>query len=1649
MANTETLSVEVRGVDNLSPVLKSLESGVIRFVGAVSSALTVVSTIGFPVAAAATFQQQLIEVKKTTDFTNEALATMKTGLIDLSKTTNVAANELARIAALGGQMGIGEQGPDALLAFTEELARAVTALDVSADVAAPALGKLINIFQLSQAEFGRAVAVINQLSNVSTATAEELFDVMRRIGDAGGSLTYAQSAALSALAMDIGLTAETAGTTFTKIFADMKADAGDFAAFMGMSTADWVEVIEADAIKALELFAKKLNALPVEVASAAKVELTGGGRIFEAITKIQNQLKQGETSRLRTLLREANAEWEVGTSAIREQQNVLSGTIAQWEIFKNRVRAVFIAGGDRALAAINDALRSLGDTLDSSSFREGFAEFIESGVNAMRQLSAAISSVLDLLGSAKVDWDTIFDIGKLLTLIATLKLIPKALGSLGGLSGLTTTKGRDPATGEIVVQLGLMARLQKAARDYIATKQQEREVEAEVGALKTQLWANAAQQAERSNRAQATAALASQQYAAAANQVETLRYGLLRNRATMLDGLASREAAYHARMSQLEAARAEALERYNTALAAGDTAAAKRAKTEAASLGRALGGVRSGMGQAIERERVQVKAALDRMVAEYKAALDRFRTIGATNRANRGLMQQELRALEAEQIALRGRLGELQATVPAAAAATQSIAAVYRQSGLLNAAWLATQRGASGLSRAFSLAGKGAGLLWAGLSKLLSVLIFIDLGKMVADMFGWTESIKKFADSVISSVNKLTGLELPTFGGAKEAKKAEEDVIAAIQLRKKLYAESERFTRRFGTVNMDVSADPQKFYDSLAEVKNNIRVFVEDVGASMQFGNDTGILPTEAFLQGMEVLQDYEVRLRAIAARMDEINAGGAGSGDMARSDAIARELADLEIKAKVYGDTEDIQKRVAALTLEQSHIQDAIHNRAVETWRLEQEAAVVTKGRVDLLKQMLAGFDASAQNELFGGDQLMAQLVVAKRAYDDAIRARDELNKKVAPQDIATIGTENSSESAKALREELDKAGAAADTAKARYSTLVDQIAKAAPIISLAGKDARTFVEAFARQGADKNWSFLSALDGMLQETDRGLDGVFKGTAKVNTSIEEQNRLAANLVFGREMSRAYGMWAQSATTAAEQVKNKIAQTIAQNRRDIEELISYFLGIDQQLRANTDTAIAQTADRKSDTVTEKKLFELDLRKQKELDLIDVQRQGGAITEEQAKRAEFAVKQRYDAEIQKIKDVSEYAKAERQADTLKSRFTTDRLEAEALRKEIESINAQLQSSALTPAQRDALLPVQQSKVAELEERIKSLRGSLDQLATVEPVGGRLVVTEAELAPLKQVISSLTNQAGGMKVEGLTAMQSQYETLAKNLDEGRKAADDMVRMSTEGIQRIARELGTVGTVLSDNIIAAIANNPALEAAISQFREKVNAGLSDTTGIRFDPAALSNAAGEFAAQWKRETGALSLTLPDVKPPTNISSLLQSLNQDIKKALEVEIRLTVGKTDGSGTATGKVNAYASGGPVFGAGGFRSDSILARLSHGEYVVDALTVRMFGPGFFKFLQSIAKTGTNIAGLIPGFSTGAYIGTLPRPTSVSKAAAAAARTVIDVKNIFNRESSDESSVTLNVNLNGTKRAQVRGSRAEIDNLVEALYDLRRA
>jgi LysM repeat protein len=151
------------------------------------------------------------------------------------------------------------------------------------------------------------------------------------------------------------------------------------------------------------------------------------------------------------------------------------------------------------------------------------------------------------------------------------------------------------------------------------------------------------------------------------------------------------------------------------------------------------------------------------------------------------------------------------------------------------------------------------------------------------------------------------------------------------------------------------------------------------------------------------------------------------------------------------------------------------------------------------------------------------------------------------------------------------------------------------------------------------------------------------------------------------------------------------------------------------------------------------------------------------------------------------------------------------------------------------------------------------------------------------------------------------------------------------------------------------------------ISRTNSTYNGIKRATDGLsRAIPPAFKRAANGAGSAWGT-----------IKPKL-ASPIHYFINSVINKGVVGGVNAIISKL-GGGDKVGRISVggFATGGHVSGPGTSTSDSILARLSNGEYVMNARAVRAYGPGF---MESVNRGTFGTAGHV-AFSRGGMAGTL--------------------------------------------------------------------
>ncbi|MDM9594650.1 DUF4214 domain-containing protein [Pseudomonas guariconensis] len=263
--------------------------------------------------------------------------------------------------------------------------------------------------------------------------------------------------------------------------------------------------------------------------------------------------------------------------------------------------------------------------------------------------------------------------------------------------------------------------------------------------------------------------------------------------------------------------------------------------------------------------------------------------------------------------------------------------------------------------------------------------------------------------------------------------------------------------------------------------------------------------------------------------------------------------------------------------------------------------------------------------------------------------------------------------------------------------------------------------------------------------------------------------------------------------------------------------------------------------------------------------------------------------------------------------------------------------------------------EQGRNANLVAELNALNGK--QLSSSE----QTVKTLQE--QLKQAQAAYEAQIAGLDAQ-LEWAQQQIDAL-NGVDNSVKSVADAVKEMNAAVVAAIASISGKSTpqnagVLIDTIYKDVLGRPADAGGKQYWQDQLSSGslnnqniveaFKNAAAVELAYKAAGIAMNEGAAYWNAQLASGALT-PD------------QLQEAVRNAA---------------IANGSIPAYASGGLITGPGTGTSDSIIARLSNGEYVMSADAVRMFGTGLLDQMN---------AGRLPAFAQGGPVLDIPSPNQV--------------------------------------------------------------
>jgi TP901 family phage tail tape measure protein len=319
----------------------------------VASSLTAVSAATLGAVAAtltfsAKFETAFTSIERTTMASTGALGLLRQQLIILSTEAPLAFEELAKIATLGSQLGIGTND---LIGFTKVVSQFAATTNVSADEAAKGFGRLGELLGVLPSQYNQLGSAIAFVGVKSAATETEI--LRTSIGLAGVAKTAGLSTdfiiGLAGSLASLGVPAEQSRGAITRVFQEINRAASrggpvldSFAEVLGKTSSEARNLAQSD----LQGFFKQLL---VGLSGMSSGELTTA---LDALNlsdiRVTNTLSRLATNVDFTngLISDSATQFKNGTFLADSYALKVDDLASRFQILQNSLSALFAAVGD-------------------------------------------------------------------------------------------------------------------------------------------------------------------------------------------------------------------------------------------------------------------------------------------------------------------------------------------------------------------------------------------------------------------------------------------------------------------------------------------------------------------------------------------------------------------------------------------------------------------------------------------------------------------------------------------------------------------------------------------------------------------------------------------------------------------------------------------------------------------------------------------------------------------------------------------------------------------------------------------------------------------------------------------------------------------------------------------------------------------------------------------------------------------------------------------------------------------------------------------------------------------------------------------------------------------------------------------------------
>lgn len=314
------------GFDRIGKAGMACFSGIAKAAGAAAAAVG--AATGVSVNIGMEFESAFAGVKKTVDAMDEEYGRLREDILGMAREMPSSAAEIAGVMEIAGQLGIARES---LAGFTETMINMGVSTNLSSEEASTSLAKFANI--VNMADYGedgtsnweRLGSVVVDLGNHFATTEADIVEMATRLASTGElvGLTEAQIMALSTSMSSVGIGEEAGGSSMSKLLKKMQmaTELGsesleEYASVAGMTSAEFTEAFQKDAVEALSAFIGGLN--DVERNGKSAIVIMDDLGLTEVRLSNTIQSLANADGVMSEAIQTANAAWDESTALAEE-----------------------------------------------------------------------------------------------------------------------------------------------------------------------------------------------------------------------------------------------------------------------------------------------------------------------------------------------------------------------------------------------------------------------------------------------------------------------------------------------------------------------------------------------------------------------------------------------------------------------------------------------------------------------------------------------------------------------------------------------------------------------------------------------------------------------------------------------------------------------------------------------------------------------------------------------------------------------------------------------------------------------------------------------------------------------------------------------------------------------------------------------------------------------------------------------------------------------------------------------------------------------------------------------------------------------------------------------------------------------------------